>query len=181
MAVALDPVLKNVQAIAELEREALHTRTRLDRFTDAITAAAGSLYFIVGHALWFTGWILWNTFGRAFDPFPFSLLNVLVSLEAIALTSFVLMTQNRITHQADKRAHLDLQVNLLAEQELTAMLHMLSALCQRAGVKVTIRDERVQELLQQTDIHRLAVAVEQELGDLEHTNPAGNENSRPGA
>jgi uncharacterized membrane protein len=83
--------------------------------------------------------------------------------EAIFATSFVMMTQNRMTRGADKRAHLDLQVNLLAEQELTAMLQMLNALCQRSGVAVTVRDSRVEELLKQTDIHKIANALDHEL------------------
>jgi uncharacterized membrane protein len=77
---------------------------------------------------------------RPFDPFPFGFLMLLVSLEAIFLTAIVLMTQNRMRRQADKRAHLDLQVNLLAEQELTAMLQMLNALCERMGVAAPARD-----------------------------------------
>jgi uncharacterized membrane protein len=162
-----EPAAKNIEAIAQLEREALHHRTVLDRFTDAITAAAGSPWFVVTHAVWFGIWITLNVTRRAaFDPFPFNLLTLIVSLEAIVLTSFVLMTQNRMTRQADKRAHLDLQVNLLAEQELTAMLQMLNALCERAGVSVPVRDSRVDELLKQTDIHKIATALDREL--IEH-------------
>jgi len=101
---------------------------------------------------------------EAFDPYPFSLLNVFVSLEAIFLTSFVLMTQNRMTKQADRRAHLDLQVNLLAEQELTAILQMLYALCQKAGTCARINDVRVEQLLRDTDIVQLAITLEKELG-----------------
>jgi Predicted membrane protein len=86
-----------------------------------------------------------------------------VSLEAIVLTGFVLMTQNRMTLQADKRAHLDLQVNMLAEQENTAMLQMLYALCRRSGVDVTLRDGQIKELLKDTDIHQIAVAVDRQV------------------
>ena len=159
-----DPSAKNIQAIAELEREALHRRSALDRLTDLITTAAGSPGFIIFHAVLFTVWMGANLTGRArFDPYPFSLLTLTVSLEAIFLTGFVLMSQNRMTRQADKRAHLDLQVNMLAEQELTAILHMLHALCQRAGVSVTVRDVRVEQLLKETDIHKLAVALDREI------------------
>jgi uncharacterized membrane protein len=90
-------------------------------------------------------------------------LNVLVSLEAVFLATFVLMTQNRMTKQADRRAHLDLQVNLLAEQELTAILQMLYALCQKGGVCARISNARVQQLLQETDIVQLARTLDQEL------------------
>jgi uncharacterized membrane protein len=161
-----EPASRNIAAIASLEREALHERTRLDRVTDAITAVAGSAAFLVVHAVWFGGWLSLNlTREPPFDPFPFPFLTLLVSLEAIILTGMVLMTQNRMTRQAEKRAHLDLQVNLLAEQELTTMLQMLTALCERMGVAVPARDARVAQLLKETDIHELASALDQELAD----------------
>jgi uncharacterized membrane protein len=160
---ATDLIIANVHAVAEMERRAIHGRSRLERFTDRVTAAAGSLTFIVLHVVGFAGWMLLNTTVRAIDPKPFTLLNLLVSLEAIILTSFVLMTQNRMTKQADKRGHLDLQVNLLAEQELTATLQMLHALCQRAGVRVKIRHPHVEELLKRTDIDKLSGALDEEL------------------
>lgn len=94
-----------------------------------------------------------------FDRYPFDLLTLIVSLEAIFLRSFVLMAQNRMTTKSDRRAHLDLQVNMLAEQELTAMLQMLFALCRRSGVDVAIRDEQIRDLPKDTDIHQIAVAV----------------------
>jgi uncharacterized membrane protein len=118
----------------------------------------------VFHTAAFTFWIWYNLQAhKAFDQFPFSLLNLLVSLEAIILTSFVLMAQNRMSRLADMRAHLDLQVNLLAEQELTAILHMLYGLCQAAGVRVGVQDERVAQLLKETDIQELAAALDKNL------------------
>lgn len=158
------PVDLNVQAIANLDREAIDQQTPIDRVTAAITRIAGSTTFIAVHALWFTLWIVLNTTRYRFDVYPFSLLNLVVALEAVFLTSVVLMTQNRMAKLADRRAHLDLQLNMLAEQELTATLHMLHGLCQHAGVKVSIRDERVQQLLKETDIHKIAVALERERG-----------------
>jgi uncharacterized membrane protein len=158
------PVGDNIQAIAELEQKARDDRTSIDRLTDAVTRAAGSRTFIVLHAIVFATWMALNAacLGFAFDPFPFQLLNLVVALEAVFLTSIVLMTQNHMTRVADRRAHLDLQVNLLAEQELTAILHMLHGLCTHAGVQVAIRDERVQHLLTETDIRKIAVALDQE-------------------
>ena len=149
--------------MAELDQKALDDRTSLDRLTDTVARVAGSTPFIVLHAIWFTAWIVLNTTPLAFDPFPYSLLNLVVALEAVFLTSVVLMTQNHITRLADRRAHLDLQVNLLAEQELTAMLHMLHGLCTHAGVHVAIRDERVQQLLADTEIRKIAVALDRGL------------------
>jgi uncharacterized membrane protein len=165
-----EPATRNIATIATLEREALHERSALDRFTDAITAATGSPAFVVLHSVWFLVWIAVNVTGYApFDPYPFSLLTLIVSLEAIFLTGIVLMTQNRMARQADKRARLDLQINLLAEQELTAMLQMLHALCLKAGVEITIHDTRVEQLLEETDIHEIAVALDREQTDRKTT------------
>jgi len=163
MTIPADPTVQNVRAIADLERQAIHERSPLERLTDAVTHVAGSGTFIIAHILLFAVWMAMNRQANALDPFPYSLLNVFVSLEAIVLTSFVLMTQNRMTHQADKRAHLDLQVNLLAEQELTAILQMVYALCKKAGTTARVNDKRVEQLLKETDIMQLAIAVEKEL------------------
>ena len=149
--------------MVELERTAQEHRTPVDRLTDAVARVAGSTPFIVFHALWFVAWIVFNATRFAFDPFPYSVLNLVVVLEAVFLTSVVLMTQNHMSRLADRRAHLDLQVNLLAEQELTAMLHMLHGLCTHAGVHVAIRDEHVEQLLTETDIRKIAVALDRGL------------------
>jgi uncharacterized membrane protein len=158
------PVVHNIEAIAALERSALGKRTRIDRVTAGVTRVAGSTTFIVFHLGWFTLWIVLNTTGHVFDAYPFALLNLLVALEAVILTSVVLMTQNQMAELTDRRAQLDLQVNLLAEQELTSMLHMLHGLCTKAGVTVTIRDERVQQLLKETDIQKIAETLDREHG-----------------
>jgi len=149
--------------MVELAQKERDDRTRIDRLTEAVAHIAGSTPFIALHAIWFAAWIMLNTTRFAFDPYPYSLLNLVVALEAVFLTSVVLMTQNHMTRLADRRAHLDLQVNLLAEQELTAMLHMLHGLCTQAGVHVAIRDQRVQQRLAETDIRKIAVALERGL------------------
>jgi uncharacterized membrane protein len=146
-----------------LARQARDDRTAIDRLTDTVARIAGSTAFIAAHAIWFAAWIVFNITRVAFDPFPFSLLNLIVALEAVFLTSVVLLTQNDQTRLADRRAGLDLQVNLLAEQELTAMLQMLHQLCARAGVDVAIRDERVQQLLVATDVRQIAIALDEGL------------------
>ncbi len=155
---------KNIEAIASLEREAVEDRSGLDRVTDAVTHAAGSPLFIIGHGVWFACWIVLNLMhDPAFDPYPFGMLGLIVSLEAIFLTAAVLMTQNRMQRQADKRAHLDLQVNLLAEQELTAILQMLTAISERMNVVVHPPGHQVEQLLEETNIQTLAVALDREL------------------
>jgi uncharacterized membrane protein len=158
---------RNVRAIAQLEREALHERTPADRVSDALTRATGSAPFVVLHAIGFSAWILTNIGAiphvTPFDPYPFSFLTLVVSLEAIFLSVFVLMSQNRMTRHADKRAHLDLQVDLLAERELTLMLHMLRGLCEKEGVCTDKYQADLRELLEETDVHALATALDARL------------------
>jgi uncharacterized membrane protein len=149
--------------MAELDRKVQDDRTAVDRLTGAIAKAAGSVTFILLHAAFFAAWMVFNATRFAFDPGPYSLLNLAVALEAVFLTSVVLLTQNNMARLAERRAHLELQVNLLAEQELTAMLNMLNGLCVKAGVQVAIRDERVQQLLAETDVQRIAVALDKGL------------------
>ncbi len=161
------PALKNIRAVIELERQASGRRTRLDRVSDGVTRLVSSPAFIVVHLVWFTAWIAVNAHRRAFDPFPFSLLTLVVSLEAIVLTGFVLMSQNRLTRQADARAHLDLQINLLAEEELTAILRLLTTLCEKAGIDPSTSDPGLSELQASTDVRTLAIELGQELNGAE--------------
>jgi uncharacterized membrane protein len=130
----------NISAIAAMERDATDCRSIGERMGDAIARYAGRLWFISAHAIWFGGWIFLNA-GLvrgipAFDPYPYQFLTFVVSLEAIFLSLFILMSQNRGNKQADSRSHLDLQVNLLAEQESTKMLEMLQKICEYHGLKI---------------------------------------------
>lgn len=162
------PELRNIQAIIKLERETRRRRSSLERVTDAVSGLASSPAFVTLHLVWFTLWLGFNSLGRAtFDRYPFSLLTLAVSLEAIVLTGFVLMAQSRMTQQADRRAHLDLQINLLAEQELTAILRVQSALAERAGIDLTGVDPRLDQLRHQTDVQRLAETLDLELAAVE--------------
>jgi len=150
-----------------LERRARQERTSADWLSDAVTRVTGNGVFAAANASFFLLWIIVNTVGvgslAPFDPFPFSLLTLVVSLEAILLAIFVLMAQNRMTRAADKRAHLDLQVDLLAEQELTAILRMLRAICVKLQVDVQIADETMRQLSKETDVQKLAKALDDRL------------------
>ncbi|MEO5819800.1 MAG: DUF1003 domain-containing protein [Vicinamibacteraceae bacterium] len=158
---------RNVRAIAQLEENAMAERSSADKLSDAITWVAGSAGFVIAHATGFTVWILMNVGmlpGLApFDPYPFSFLTLVVSLEAIFLAIFVLMSQNRAARLADRRAHLDLQVDLLAERELTAMLHMLRALCEKENVKLDDVGTDLTDLLEETDVKKLATNLDEKL------------------
>ena len=164
------PLRRNVGTIAEIEREALEKRSAAGRFSDALARATGSMPFAVIHFAWFAGWLVLNsthaTRFKAFDPFPYSLLTLIVSLEAIFLSVFVLMSQNHMARQADKRAHLDLQINLLAEQELTIILFLVRALCEKQGVRFETVSDRLRELLKETDVQKLASDLDARLPDV---------------
>ena len=162
------PVLrKNIHAIADLEERALHQRGAADRLSDAISRAMGSGPFALLHVIGFSAWLVLNTRLvpgiEPFDPYPFYLLTHVVALEAFFLAVFVLMSQNRMTRQAEKRAHLDLQVNMLAEQELTAILRMVHGLCKKHGVEVVMHEDRLEELVKETDVQSVAAALEDRL------------------
>ena len=132
-----DVIERNVQNQARLRLEAASVRTFQERMADAITAFSGSMSFVYLHVLWFGLWVLLNTgrFGfRPFDPFPYSLLTMIVSLEAIFLSTFVLISQNRSGVEADARADVALHVGLLTEHEVTRTLQMLDAIQHRLGI-----------------------------------------------
>ncbi len=132
-----DVIERNIQNQVRLRIEAVSHRTLQERISDAITTFSGNMSFVYLHALWFGLWVLLNTgwFGiRPFDPFPYSLLTMIVSLEAIFLSTFVLISQNRSGAEADRRADLALHVGLLTEHEVTRALQMLDAIQERLGV-----------------------------------------------
>jgi uncharacterized membrane protein len=142
---------RNVEAISAMERDALDQRSLWARIGDTIAIRAGQMWFIAVHAIFFTGWIWTNLKAHPpFDPFPFPLLSLVVALEAIFLSLFILMSQNRSSMQAEQRNHLDLQINLLAEHENTKMLQMLHALCVHHGL-VIHKDPEIAELKVRTE------------------------------
>jgi len=93
-------------------------------------------------------------------------LALVISSESVLLTIFVLISQNRMTRQADRRSHLDLQVGLLAEQELTAMLQMQHQICQRLGIEAGSTAHELKNFADATDVSKLASELEDKLPDL---------------
>lgn len=158
-------VKKNIETIMALEKESIKSRTKAEMVADRIIRFAGNAYVVFFHIVWFTVWIIINCGlvpGIAvFDPFPFSFLTLMVSLEAIFLTLMVLMSQNRMTNEADKRAHLDLQINLLDEQETTMILRMVQKIGKRLGIEDDT-DETVKELFEETDISQVAQTIDEQ-------------------
>src|SRR6476660_5480383 len=130
-----DVTERNVQAILQLEEAAKANRSNADRIADLIAAFCGSMTFVWVHVIWFAGWILANSLPglRPFDPFPFTFLTLVVSLEAIFLSTFILISQNHETRLSERRNQLDLQINLLMEQENTKMLKLLERIAHKVG------------------------------------------------
>jgi uncharacterized membrane protein len=162
-----NPTKLNIDAIAKLEHEALLRRTPTERASDAIAKFIGSTVFLLLQVLLVITWSAINLSlipgMKAFDPFPFGILALVISSESVVLTIFVLISQNRMARQAEKRSHLDLQVGMLAEQELTAMLQMQHKICQRLGIDVESAKHELKGFSDATDVSKLASDLEDTL------------------
>jgi uncharacterized membrane protein len=162
-----DPAQQNVQRVSRLERDALQKRSVAERISDALTRAVGSIASIIFHALWFCIWIAINTglapFIPPFDPFPFGVLTLIVSTEGVLLAIIILISQNRMIRQADRRAHLSLQIGLLAEQETTVVLNTLQRLSHHLGLPEDSENTKATELLRQTDVYAMMRNLEEQL------------------
>src|ERR1700688_3063331 len=165
--VAANPTQYNIDAIAKLEHDALARRTLTERVSDVMTKLVGNMGFLLAHLILIFSWSLANLNVipglKAFDPFPFGVLALVVSSESVFLTIFVLISQSRMARQSERRSHLDLQVGVLAEQELTTILQMMQKLCQHMGVNVDSSKQEVQSFSKTTDVHKLASELEDKL------------------
>jgi uncharacterized membrane protein len=130
---------RNVDRILALEAADQEKATTAQRVANAVSAFAGSMKFVWINALLVTSWVVFNLAvpePRRLDPFPFSLLTLVLSVEAIFLAIFILINQNRGAEVSEKRSHLDLQLNLLSEQENTKMLMMLEQIGHAVGAEM---------------------------------------------
>ncbi|MBN3922062.1 DUF1003 domain-containing protein [Nostoc sp. NMS4] len=128
---------RNIRTIIRLRLQAAKKRNFQDQIADTITSFSGHIVFVYVHIVWFGAWIILNT-GKIgvhpFDPFPYGLLTMVVSLEAIFLSTFVLISQNRLSEETEYRANLNLQIALLTEHEVTRVLQMLDAIQDKMGI-----------------------------------------------
>jgi uncharacterized membrane protein len=142
-------VERNIRALLERRRADDHRRGWQDRLADGITRFTGSMRFVYLHLLVFGLWIAvnlpWSPLPR-FDP-SYIVLAMVASVEAIFLSTFILITQNRITAEADKRADLDLHISLLAEHEITRLIMLVTAMARQMGIR-TAEDPELAELAQ---------------------------------
>src|SRR3954451_14523727 len=162
-----NPTADNIRAILDIERKALSASSWSARVSDAISRFAGSLWFVLCHLTVFVVWAVWNAAAPQhlrFDPYPYGLLTFIVSLEGVLVATFVLITQNRMGAQSDRRDHLNLQVDLLAEQEMTLMLRMLRRISERLAIEPESSEQaRAAKLGEQTNVYELMQKLNEEL------------------
>ena len=162
---SLTPAIERyIRTIIHLRMKSSSERTFQQRIADSITNFSGRMLFVYINAIFFAAWILLNSrlLGvRPFDPFPYSLLTMIVSLEAIFLSVFVLISQNRMTEEADHRADLDLHIDLLTEYELTKVLRMLAAVHQKLGIE-NAADADLVDLEMETDPEQVLAEIEKQ-------------------
>jgi uncharacterized membrane protein len=158
---------EHIEVILKHEEEFLARRTAAERVGDFFGAFVGSLIFIGIHAAWFTAWILLNTFhiGHVphFDRLPFPMLDTLVAIEAIFLASFIVMRQSRLSRRSDERDHMILQVLLLAEKEITAVLQIERQIAGRVGLAALAEDADITQLSQKTSIDEVANSLKESM------------------
>ncbi|WP_354005093.1 DUF1003 domain-containing protein [Ramlibacter cellulosilyticus] len=159
-----DVTRENVRAMRRLEDLAVAHRTVADRIAEFVAKFCGSITFVWIHAVIFGAWLLWNVLPHLphFDPYPFTFLTLCVSLEAIFLSSFILIAQNYEMRVSERRNQLDLQINLLAEQENTKMLQLLDRMAKKMGLYEE-DDPEIAVLEQATRPETLAKQIEDAL------------------
>ena len=160
-------VQENIQTIIGLQEVQDQQRSLSDRIGDAIGSFAGTVTFVVLHLALFGVWAVVNTriipVLPAFDPYPFNLLTMIVSMEGVLLSTFVLIKQNRMGARADRRNHLDLQINLLTEKEVTKVIQMLDRISTHLGIAGEVADAETRELGEVTAVGELAQELNQKL------------------
>jgi uncharacterized membrane protein len=144
------------------------SRTTTEKIADRISGLFGSNAFLIVNVLWFATWSLWNggyiPGARVFDPFPFGLLTMIVSLEAILLSIFVLIAQSRAERVAELRAEVDLEVNKITEEELTKELELVVKIAAKQGIDVS-QDTVLQSMLSPTNVQKLERVLDDEIGN----------------
>ena len=162
-----DHVREHIELIARHEAEFLAKRTSTERLGDSMASFIGSLLYVALHVSICTVWVLWNTLPfaalRHFDPAPFPLLDAVFAFEAILVASFILMRQSRMSRRAEERDQLMLQVLLLSEREITAVLGMEQRIAEHIGLKEIAQDQEISELSQQTSIDEVAQIIQDTL------------------
>jgi uncharacterized membrane protein len=158
-------IQNHVELIAKHEQEFLERRTRWERVSDRVAAFIGSAGFIGVHLAVFVAWVLLNTLPgvRHFDPRPFGLLQTIVACEGLLAASFILMRQTRLGRRSDERDHLMLQILLLTEKELTAMLGLNREIATEVGLEREANTKEMREMSKPTAIDEVAQSIKEQV------------------
>ena len=165
-----ETVRRNIDRVLLLEDHATRTRGLAATIGDAIGRSVGTITFAILHIAGFGGWVVYNLSGwpghPPLDPYPFNLLSTFASCEAVVLAAFVLMTQNRMSSLADRRDHLDLQVNLTVEQETSMIIQMLDRISRKLEIPPDANQSAVQ-LSQTSTLERLVEELHERFPDVQ--------------
>ena len=155
-------VERNINALLQRGKSEEAQKTKQEKLADSITHFAGSMPFVYIHLILFGGWIIWNLGWLGLPPFDESLvvLAMVASVEAIFLSTFVMISQNRMNEQADKRAELGLQVSLLAEHEITKLVTIVTAMAKKMKLDEA-NDEEINELAKDVHPEKVMDTIEQ--------------------
>jgi uncharacterized membrane protein len=158
---------RNIEALLNRRRSHSIAGGLQEKVADAITRLAGSMAFVYAHLLIYGAWIVVNLGWTPIDPFDptFVVLAMVASVEAIFISTFVMISQNRMAALADERADLDLQISLLCEHEITKLLGIVTELAKRNDVEAA-RDPELDELKE-------GVSPERVLDRIEERSPEG--------
>ena len=160
---------RNIRALVSRRNQEERTKNVQDRIADGISRFTGSMTFVYIHLIMFGAWIVvslgWTPL-PAFDP-TFVVLAMFASVEAIFLSTFVLITQNRMAVQADRRADLDLHVSLLAEHEVTRLITLVTAVAERMGIETAVNHPELAELEKDVDPEKVLDKIQKTESTLE--------------
>jgi len=162
-------ISENIDAIIGAEQAANRRRTRCEAVYEFVGGFIGTLNFVAFQLIGILVWVVINSGlmppTHPFDPFPFPILNQILALEAVLMTAFVLMKQNRMSKLADRRAHLDLQINLMTERETTKVIGMLLEIGERLNIKHKVLDEESHQLSRSLIVETLIEAMHSKFPD----------------
>lgn len=159
--------VENIETVVRLRQEAWEQRSFSERIADQIGTFAGRMTFVGIHLAWFFAWAAFNTrlvsTLPVFDPYPFPLFGTIVSFEAVLISAFVLIKQNRMSQLNERRAHVELQVTLLLEKEVTKLLHIMERTASHLGIADETIDDETRELRACTEVEAVTRAVSERL------------------
>ena len=162
-----NPVQEHIELIAKHERDFMSRRTWDEKVGDSVSSLVGSLTFVALHVLALVAWLAINLGGfptiKPFDPAPFPILDLLLAFESILLASFILMRQSRIARRTEERNHLELQLMLLTEKELTATLGVCREIAKRLGLSGVIDDREINQLSEEISVDQMAESIREKL------------------